>query len=64
QISESRIDILTFKDLLEEITVYKKRKVLLLFATVAFHNILRSVGTVPLMWTSLGRCLEENIMFC
>ncbi|CAG8669741.1 9433_t:CDS:2, partial [Cetraspora pellucida] len=31
---------------------------------VCTYGISRCVGTVPLMWISLGRCLEENVMLC
>ncbi|CAG8811018.1 33086_t:CDS:2, partial [Racocetra persica] len=75
QISEARVDILTFKDLLGEITAYKKRKVLLLFASMAFSqypimqshssildlmDILRCIEIVPLTWTSFDRCLKRK----
>ncbi|CAG8762577.1 11721_t:CDS:1, partial [Dentiscutata heterogama] len=49
-----------------EITAYKQRgKYFSLFATiVAFNKSLRHVGTVPLTWTSHGRCLEEKAILC
>ncbi|RIB01663.1 hypothetical protein C2G38_2230120 [Gigaspora rosea] len=36
------------------------KEVLLIVYVMAFNNILRYVGTVPLVWTSFGRCLERE----